>query len=395
MYDLLIEDATIIQAGRRRVADICVTDGVISYIGDRPAGSARRTISAIGRFVMPGAIDASVTVSVPGSDEDWESLSRAAAAGGVTTLIAQAPARDAAEVEVCEAAASRSVVSHGHWGLATPDNAEVLNALWAEGRICGTRTAPDALSDAHLTQHLMSSRAPLGVHADGIESIQRLLPLLEAHSRPTHLFGLSTAAETELLDPLFSRLPLTGDIAPSHLFLSMETATRTDVPIHCRPPLRPELDRRAMWTAIKRGRIHTFASGHVPHPHPAPGSTPPAGLPGIDTLLRLLLSAVASGRMGLEEMVGMCTEAPARIFGLAGKGRLEEGADADLVLFREGKSRKLTASELHSAAGWSPFVGRTLAEPPQLVLVGGRIVARDGKLTEECTPAAPVRYRHV
>lgn len=98
--------------------------------------------------------------------------------------------------------------------------------------------------------------------------------------------------------------------------------------------------------------------------------------------------------MGLEEMVGMCAEAPAKIFGLAGKGRLEEGADADLVLFREGQSCKLTGLDLHSAAGWSPFIGRTLAEPPQLVLVGGRIVARDGRLTDECVPAAPVRYLH-
>ena len=393
MYDLLIEDATIIQAGRRRVADICVTDGVISYIGDRPAGRARRKLSAIGRFVMPGAIDTSVTPFASGGTEDWGSLSRAAAANGVTTLIAHSTATSADELAACEAAARQSVVSHGRWGLAVPDNAATLNDLWAAGRICGARTDLSTLSEAHLARHLAVA-APLGVLSDGIEVLQRLLPMLEQHRHPAHLFGVSTAAEAELLESAYSTLPLTSDITPSHLFLSVETAPRIGVPMRCSPPLRPELDRRAMWTAIKRGRIHAFASGHVPHPRPSPGSTPPAGLPGIDTHLRLLLAAVSRGRMGLEEMVGMCSEAPAKIFGLAGKGRLEEGADADLVLFREGQSRKLEVEDLHSAAGWSPFIGRTLAESPQVVLIGGRIVARDGRLTDECVPAAPVRYLH-
>ena len=389
MYDLLIQDATIIHAGRRQVADIAVRDGTIVYVGDRPEMRARQTISAIGRFVMPGAIDSGVSLS-GGAAEDWGSLSRAAAAAGVTTLIASGGATDVATLAEQQAASSISLVSHGHWGQATTSNAEELAELWAAGRICGA--ALSDLSEPRLAAHLMAPGGLLGVHTAGASDVERLQSLVRTHQRSTHIFGISAAAEIEVLDSVHGELPLSCAISPNHLFLSVETVGRISASLQCRPPIRPELDRRAMWTAIKRRRIDCFSSGHVPHPKTPAGQSTLAGLPGVDTLLRLLMLAVSNGRMNLEVMVEMCAGAPARILGLENKGRLEVGADADLVLFREGQSATLIAGNLHSAAGWSPYTGRTLAAPPQVVIVGGRIVAEDGRIVSS-EPAAAVTYR--
>jgi dihydroorotase len=388
VYDLLIQDATIIHAGRRQVADIAVSDGTIVYIGDRPSVKSRRSISAIGRFVMPGAIDLGVSLR-GGTPEDWGSLSRAAAAAGVTTLIATSGAMDADSLAEQQAASASALVSHGHWGHATPANAEDLAELWVEGRICGA--ALDNLSEPLLSAHLGTAIGLLGVHADGAADVERLQSLVRTHQRATHIFGVSSANEVEVLDAVRGELPLSCAISPNHLFLSVETMGRIPAALRCRPPIRPELDRRAMWTAIKRRRIDCFSSGHVPHPKTPVGQVAAAGLPGVDTLLRLLMSAVFNGRMSLEVMVEMCSSAPARILGLERKGSLEVGADADLVLFHEGQTAKLSAGGLHSAAGWSPFTGRSLAAPPQVVIVGGRIVAEDGRIVSS-EPAAPVVY---
>ncbi len=420
MYDLLIQDATIIRSGSRVVADIGIEDGRIAYIGDRPAGRARENVPAIGRFVMPGAIDASVRL---GGAEDWRSLSRGAAASGVTCLLELSDATDEESVRARRAVAEgASLVSHGLWGRATADNAEELAALGEAGLICGSRVDLSQLSDAGLAAHFQAGARLLGVHLEDrdvlaaarasladevspehnavrppqavLQGLERILPLIEETRQKTHLFSVSTAAEISRLDPTHGELPLSCEVCPNHLFLSVETSRRNRVSHKIVPPVRSELDRRAMWAAIKRGRLDTFTSGHVPNPRPSaaqPYWDTPAGLPGIDTLLRLLLVAVKNGRMSLELMVRMAAEAPAELLGLRNKGRVEEGADADLVLFAEGRTTRLEKSGILSAAGWSPYIGRELSVPPLLVLVGGRVVARDGRLVDDSSPRPAVQ----
>jgi len=101
---------------------------------------------------------------------------------------------------------------------------------------------------------------------------------------------------------------------------------------------------------------------------------------------------VKHGKLSLELFVEMCCQAPARIFGLEGKGRIEEGADADLILVSEGETHKLKKSHINSRVGWSPFIGREVGVPPKLVVVQGKIVAREGTLVTDEAPAKAVRY---
>ena len=104
-------------------------------------------------------------------------------------------------------------------------------------------------------------------------------------------------------------------------------------------------------------------------------------------------SAVRYGRLSLELLVNLCSESPARIFGLESKGVVAKGADADLVLFSEGEVTRVGESDLMSGAGWSPYVHREAAPKPDLVMVGGRIVARRGKLVAETPGGRAVKLK--
>lgn len=420
MYDLLIEDATIIRSDGRRVVDIAIEDGRIAYIGDNPAGRARETVLAIGRFVMPGAIELDARLV---GQERWASLSRAAAASGVTTVLLRGlSGRDAIQASRA-AAEAESIVGAGFWCEATEDNHAEAEALYREGLTCGVSVELAEHSADSLARCFAEGAALLSIRAEdpaqiaagiaahrqdtdpehndvrppqaALSAVESLVEIVRDTGRRVHLEGVSTAAELAALELVRGELPITCGVTPNHLFLSVETVRALREVTKIVPPVRAELDRRALWSFIKRGRVDVFSSGHVPWTR-AEKARPywerPAGLPGLDAVLRLLLSSVKSGRLGIEQLAEMTAEAPARICGLANKGRIEVGADADLVLFREGETARFVDADIHSAAGWSPYTGRELAGPPMLVVIGGKIVAQDGRLRDVLPVAQPVRF---
>ena len=428
MYDLIIRDATIVHSGGRLVADVAVEDGCVAFVGSNPAGKARQEVSAIGRFLIPGCIDADVRIARPGADPAalWASETRAAAVRGVTTFIHRAdhPTDDRALDAVLAAAAGASILSYGVWAVAGADDAAAAARVAEGGAVGLSVTVTDGGLDLDRLAALHAdTQGLLGVQAEDAETVQRmrqkwkavpaplhndvhppkaalaaakeLLRLVRASPRPVHIHQLSTAGELNLYDPFHDDVPLTAGVTPQHLFLSTDTTDQRGGLLKTDPPIRPELDRRALWAAIKRNRVEVFSSGHVPLSRQDKAGDyweGLAGLPGAETMLPLLLGAVKNGRLGLEKLVEMCCEAPARIFGLQGKGRIEVGADADLLLFSEGETTRLKESDIHSAAGWSPYVGREIGVAPQLVVIGGRIVAQDGTLQDELVPAAPLRF---
>ncbi len=424
MYDLIIRDATIVHSGGRLVADVAIEDGRVAFVGGNPAGKARQELSAIGKFLIPGVIDGDVTIAAPDADPAalWASESRAAVARGVTTLLhrAHAPGSPAQVDADLAAAAAASVASFGAWAVAGGDDDGALAELVAAGRAVGlSLVVGDGGADLDRLRQLHADTAGLlgvlvedaaivarqrrkwqavdaPIHNDihttkaALAGAKALLALVRGSDRPVHIHQLSTAFELNLFDPYRDDIPLTAGVTPHHLFLSTDIADNGGPLLKTDPPVRPELDRRALWAAIKRSRVDVFSSGHVPLTQAHKSGSywdAPSGLPGTEALLPLLLGAVKHGRLGLEKLVEMSSEAPARIFGLSGKGRIEEGADADMLLFSEGETTKLRDEDLRSAAGWSPFVGREIGIAPHLVLVGGRIVARDGVLSDDLAVA--------
>ncbi|MCB9679449.1 MAG: dihydroorotase family protein [Alphaproteobacteria bacterium] len=393
MYDLIIRDATIVTSQGRQVADVAIKNGKFAYVGPRPPRSAKREISAIGKFLMPGVIDTAVQFSPNGDPSVWERESRAAVTGGVTTVLGlpsgDHPVTDADSArERANAASSRSWCNFGLWGKATADNSEALAKAIEQRLIVGTLACLGSGSDC-IAPDLLESFVPIGgvlgvqvrtadplelrPNADGTpEGSPEALAVMRAvreHERPVHWVHLSTAAELDLLDPVRGDLPVTTGVTPHHLFLSAEEDDVRTV-----PPVRPEQDRRTLWTAVRRGRLDCVASDH----HSAAADS--EGVPGSELLFPLMLSAVKYGRLSLEMLVSLTSEAPARIFGLENKGRIAKGADADLILFAEGEITRVGGDTLLSGAGWSPYLDREAAPKPDLVMVNGEMVAVRGEL---------------
>jgi dihydroorotase len=400
VYDLIIRDATIVTSSTRQVADVAVQDGRIAYVGPRPPRRGREELSAIGKFLMPGVIDTAVQFDPNGDPGIWERESRAAVTGGVTTVMSL-PEGDARVVDRASAerrasrAAAGSWVDYGLWGAATKENAAELAHAVSDGLLAGTLAV---VGDGHLEvedlePHLafsgraFSDRASSGVFgvqladpdstaASAVLDAARRHEAATGRGRAIHLIHLSTAAELSLIDPVRGELPVTTGCTPHHLFLSVEDDA---IHVRTRPPVRPEQDRRTLWTAVKRGRLDCIASDH----HSLPPAGGDLGVPGTELLFPLMLSAVRYGRLSLELLVSLCSENPARIFGLESKGRIVKGADADLILFSEGEVAKVAEAELMSGAGWSPYVDREAAPKPELVMVGGKVVAKRGKVVAE------------
>jgi dihydroorotase len=402
-----------------------VEGGEIVYIGARPGGPARTRVSAIGRFVVPGFIDGHVHFRDPGhaAKEDWGSGSRAAASGGVTTVCDMpntSPATITPEAWEAKAAvaAARSVVNYGIWFGAAAGHIDDARRMADEGPACGIKvfmgasTGPLLVDDATLVELFERTTALMGVHAEdeahlqasrllwqdrtppshhdtrpaaaAVVAVQRLLELTRAHPRPVHICHVSTEAEVALLETVRGVLPISLEASPHHLWLNNESPLGNFGKVN--PPLRPESDRRALWAAVRRGLVDTIGSDHAPHTRKEkelPYAQAPAGIPGVEFIFSLMLSAVRQGRLGMERVVQLCAEAPAARFGFARKGRIAVGADADIVVFREEELERLTADRILARVGWSPYLGQVVAAKPEMVFVGGRRVSEAGVIVDD------------
>ncbi len=423
MYDLILEDATIVSSSGRQVADIAIRRGRIAYVGPRPGGRARETINAIGRFVMPGIIDSLVCFPGDGEETSWESESRAAVSGGVTTVLDLPAGVRTARVLGAhrKLARSQSRCNFGFWAPADVKPSSLARML-SQGAIgvAVDLSSPSAPAEPELRRLFEESEAMLGFlvedraallsdataadlasynaarpPAAAASGVQQLISLVREFDRPAHVFQLSTANELVLLDPIGGELPISAAVSPHHLSLSVEHHEGRSELLKCTPPIRSETDRRALWTALKRNRIDTIASAHTPLSAAGKSALPfpssPPGLPGVETTFSLMLSAVQHGRLSLERMVELLVEAPASIFQLPQKGAIKVGADADMVLFSESGAARLERSSLLSASGWSPFEGRELAPKPELVIVGGQVVARGGQIVDDSVRGTEVK----
>lgn len=385
MYDLILKDATLVSSIGRVVADVAIQDGLIAYVGPRPRRAAKVEISAMGRFLIPGIIDTAVQFDHNDSSELWSQESKAAVTGGVTTVLAlpegKKPVVDARSAETrLKRVKGKSWCNYGLWGAAMYNNAREMEVCYQKGLIQGVLMTVDDNAEGLA---IRPQDAGKFVQYPGVlgmklqtpkeeEGIRHLLGAVHPHFKKVHLMNLTRTVELNVLDPVRGTVPATAGVTPHHLFLSEEEDNRSEVD---RMPLCAERDRRSLWTAVKRGRLSCIASDH----HSQMNSEHSV-VPGSELLFSLMMSAVQAGRLSMERFVSLCCEAPADIFGLTNKGRIEKGMDADLVVFSEGVMNKVDDSLLLSTAGWSPYNNRDAASKPELVIVGGTVVSQNGSL---------------
>jgi dihydroorotase len=213
-------------------------------------------------------------------------------------------------------------------------------------------------------------------------STQRVLRLARQAGRRLHVLHVTTAEELPLLAA--ARDLATVETTPQHLTLAApECYERLGTYAQMNPPIREARHRDALWQAVREGLIDVIGSDHAPHTREEKDKVypdTPSGMPGVQTLATILLDHVNAGRMTLERFVDLTSAGAARIFGIAGKGRIARGFDADFTIVDLKKKRRIENSWIASKCGWTPFDGMETTGWPIATIIRGRTVMRDHAL---------------
>ena len=224
-------------------------------------------------------------------------------------------------------------------------------------------------------------------------STERVLALARAAGRRLHVLHVTTGDEIPLLAA--AKDIATAETTPQHLTLSApECYERLGTYAQMNPPIRDESHRQALWQAVRDGVIDVIGSDHAPHTHEEKDKTypdTPSGMPGVQTLVTLLLDHVAKGNLTLERFIDLTASGPQRIFGIAGKGRIALGYDADFTIADLKLTKTIENSWIASRCGWTPFDGMKTTGWPVATILRGKVVMRDGALTL-ASQGAPVRF---
>jgi dihydroorotase (multifunctional complex type) len=201
-----------------------------------------------------------------------------------------------------------------------------------------------------------------------------------------HLREVTSTQSIGILEA-FKAPSVSVEATPNHLFLTEEDAKRLGPYAQIPPPIRTKNDVQELWAALNRGTIDLIASDHAPHTREEKDRglrdiwRSPPGLPGVETMLPLLLTQINQGRMSLRRLVEATSETPARVFGFHDrKGALKVGFDADLILVDMNRKEIIKGDSLHSKIKWTPFEGRKVRGIPVMTIVRGEIVMEDGEI---------------
>ena len=433
MTDLAIRGGTVVASEGERRADIAIDGERISGIGD--VGTASREIDARGKLVLPGCVDLHTHLaSTPTFNplDDFKHGTRAAIAGGVTTVVSMVYQEDgslrrgierglrdaersladfAFHVVVTDpSAAARAevtgLVREGHAGLKifmvspryterrddyrrllqAASEAGAVVAVHAEDHaIVAARTAELHASGRTAVRHFPESRP---VEAE-VKAVREAIALAEGTDAAIYLVHLSSRAAVDVLRDGKRRGRVFGETRPLYLYLTRAQFDRPDAALWVgQPPLREADDVDAVWTALADGSLDTVGTDHIPHTRAAklaPGLSfdqIPPGVSNLETLLPMLFSeGVRKKRIRLSRLVEVLATAPARIAGMyPRKGALAVGSDADVVIFDPEAHRTVHATDLHSACDYDPYEGWAVTGWPEVVLSRGEIVFDHGDI---------------
>jgi dihydroorotase len=423
----LIRDATVVLATGSVRTHILIEDGKIAAIDVAAHTTADEIVSARGLWLIPGVIDDQVHFREPGltHKEDLTAATRACAKGGVTTFL-EMPNTIPATItqqrlnEKLALAASKCLVNFGFYIGATPHNvAELKRATRTPGiKIFIGSSTGDLLVDDQATLEAIFSETTLPIcahcedeatvranaarlagttsvadhsrirdHAAAIVATRRAMDLAFRHRHRFHVLHVSTGDETDLLAD--HRGLVTAEACPHHLFFNTDDYARLGTLVQMNPSLKTADDNRRLWQALLDGRIQVIATDHAPHtleekrkPYSPGHGGSPSGLPAVENSLALLLNEVHRGRCTLEQVVHWMCDAPARVWDIVGKGRIEVGYDADLVLVDLHKAATILNEQQETKSRWSPWHGVTLTGWPVRTWVLGQDVFRDGHIND-------------
>lgn len=388
-------------------------------------------VDCMDKLILPGVIDPHVHFRDPGATykEDFESGSRAAVSGGVTTVLDmpnnEPPTTSRKALDDKRALVSgRSYANYGFYIGYDGENLEEVNEA---SNIPGVKvfvadsTGDMGVGTKNLEELFEKSNKLIVVHAEDegiIEenkkkfahpaigggssngelvaamhskirspeaaavAVKYVCELARKYKRPVHIAHVSTEAEVDIIEK-YKDDGVTCEVTPHHLHLTEDDYEHWNNFIKVNPPVRSRMEVFSLWKALKMGVIDIIDTDHAPHSleeKEAGYLDAPAGIPGVEMLLPIFLNTVSSEGLTISELVRLVCERPAEIFGIPNKGRIMEGYDADLVIVDMELEKKVERKNLLSKAGWSPYEGLMLKGWPIMTIVNGEIVYRDRKI---------------
>ncbi|MBB5771317.1 dihydroorotase [Brevundimonas vesicularis] len=435
-YDLIVRGGEVANHAGRGLADVGVIDGKIAFIGDLSQASAGEVFDATGLTVLPGVIDTQVHFREPGLEwkEDLETGSRAAALGGVVAVFEMPNTNPNTTdpdtmADKLARAKDRMWTDHAFYVGGTHENADYLGELERLPGCCGVKVFMGASTgdlliadDEGVRKVLSNVRRRATFHSEdeyrlverrglartgdwtshpevrdaesAIRSTRRLVGLAKETGARIHVLHVTTREEMEYLR--FHKDVATVEITPQHLTLvGPEAYERLGSYAQMNPPIRSQEHVDALWLwGMQQGVADVLGSDHAPHtkeekakPYPAS----PSGMPGVQTLVPLMLTHVANGRLSLERFIDLTSAGAQRVFGTANKGRMAVSYDADLTIVDLKAKRTITHDQQATRCGWTPFDGVEATGWPMATIVRGQVVMQDGELIGSAH-GRPVRF---
>ncbi len=440
-FDLILKGGMVVNHDGVGARNIGVRDGKIAALDVDASADAETVVDCAGLHVLPGVIDSQVHFREPGPvhKEDLETGSRAAVLGGVTAVFEMpntSPLTVTAEAIEDKLARAAGKVDHGGMHCdhafyvgATHGNPLDLAELELLPGVCGVKIFMGASTgdllvedDAGVREVLRHGRRRVAIHSEdefllregkalaregdwtshpearsveaAVRCTDRLIRLARETGRRIHVLHISTQDEIPMLAA--NKDLVTAEILPQHLtFAAPECYHDMKGLAQMNPPIRAAEHRAGLWRAVAAGVFDVMATDHAPHtleekakPYPAS----PSGMPGVQTLVPVMLTHVAEGRLSLMRFIDLVCHGPQRVFGVAGKGRLAVGYDADFTIVDLARKETITHAWSASKSGWTPFDGFDATGWPIGTIIRGRKVMWDGEIIGPAG-GAPVKFQ--
>jgi dihydroorotase len=422
-FDLILRRGTVVNHDGVGERDIGVRDGRIAALGSLASADAGEVIDAKDLTILPGVVDTQVHFREPGAEhkEDLETGSLSAVMGGVTAVF-EMPNTNPLTVspetlaDKLQRAKGRMHCDHAFWVGGTVENADDIPELERLPGAAGIKVfmgsstgdllvADDAGVQAILSQTRRRAafhsedefrlKERLGERREGdpsshpvwrdaeaaLSSTRRLVAIARETGALIHVLHVSTAEEMRFLADYKDIASV--EVTPHHLTLCADDYARLGTLLQMNPPVRSAEHRTAIWAGVADGTADILGSDHAPHTleekaQPYPRS--PSGMPGVQTLVPVMLNHVAHGRMSLERFMDMTSAGPARLFGMAGKGRIAVGYDADFTIVDLKEKATIENYGVASRCCWTPYDGMTVTGWPLGTMIRGQAVMWDGEL---------------
>ena len=423
MLDLIIKNEKCYIDGQLKDVNISVKDGKIQKIG-QITEDAKDTIDATGLIVLPGCMDTQTHFREPGSTdtEDLHSGSRAAIVGGITSVFempnTNPPTSTKKEYQrKLDLAKNRMYCNYAFYFGATADNANELADLKNLEGCCGIKLFAGSSTGNLLVADekdievvFQNSSKVVAVHSEdeailsinkklirkgdvhshpiwrsdecAISSTRRIVRIAKRYNKKAHVLHISTKQEIDFLAQ--HKGNITFEITPQHLTIyAPDCYDKLGTYAQMNPPIRDKSHYDRLWYAVKNNLNDTIGSDHAPHlkvnkDKEYPNS--PSGMPGVQTLMPVMLNHINEGKLTLNQLINFVCENPVKIFGIRGKGFIKEGFDADFTIVDMNKKITIKNKNIESKCGWSPFDGDEFKGTPVSTIIAGKIKMNDGKI---------------